>query len=189
MLLSDVEIRKLIEEKGYIEDYTDLEVQLQQCGFDLTLDYVEKPMYKIDLHATIIDFDNSQRQLTPMQKVPVEFLDTDETYYNLPPGDYVFHTKEKVRVPSNIGAILRVRSSLHRVGIQFTSSCIDPGYYGHLTGTIHIPAPGLRILHGARFCQILSWYLTSDVDRLYRGTYHEDLENASEEIHNGKKTP
>ena len=182
MLLSDVDIRKLIEEQGFIEDYTDLDIQLQQCGFDLTLDYIEKPFYGIDKYATVIDFSNRLRAPTPMQQIytdeldisyPEEAASDSRRGFNLPPGNYVFHTKEKVRFPANIGAILRCRSSLIRAGIVFASSCIDPGYYGHLIASLHIPTPGLKITQGARFCQMLSWYLSSPAERLYDGIYRE----------------
>jgi len=186
MLLSDIEIRRLIEEVGFIEDYTDLEIQLQQCGFDLTLDRVEQAYHRTPMfNPTVIDFDNNRRKLTYMEEIdpvtekksvvvnnmPIEEL--AEWYYLEPQHCYVFHTKEKVRIPSDVGAILRMRSSLHRVGIQFTSSCIDPEYYGHLTAALFIPPPGLKIMKGARFCQILSWKLDQPVASGYDGIYKE----------------
>jgi len=185
MLLSDIDIRTLIEDKGFIEGYTDLEVQLQQCGFDLVLDYVEKARWGKDTAAnmrwrkrTVIDFDNKRRVLTDMVRLqPLTDGARFEVWYGLPAGDYVFHTRERVRIPSDIGAILRVRSSLHRVGIGFTSSCIDPGYYGHLTASLHIPSPGLKIMRGARFCQMLSWRLESPASKSYEGVYKEKDKN------------
>jgi dUTP pyrophosphatase len=172
-MLSYQDIKELVlADPPMIEDYTDLEVQLQQCGFDLTLDYVEYPGTGRRDKATVIDFTNEKRRLVPMSRAEPMSRDGIFWFY-LDPGHYVFHSTEVIRVPADIGGHAHIRSSLQRAGIIASSALFDPGFYGHLTLSVSIPYPGLKIMRGARYCQLTFWKLSTPTDKLYEGVYNE----------------
>lgn len=195
MMLSDVDIKRLIENIGLIEDYTDIGVQLQQCGFDLTLDYVERIPPTAD--PLIVDFTNDLRTMPQSQKYSpwvkkdmLKFLDgptnryvkhimneanEDSKWFYISRGsDVVFHSKEKVKMPVDLCAQGKLRSTLQRATMTYTSAIADPGFYGHLTFSVHA-GHDLLIMKGARFCQVVFIKLTTPAKRLYTGIYSEAL--------------
>ncbi|PSM30555.1 hypothetical protein BVG81_009925 [Haliangium sp. UPWRP_2] len=83
-------------------------------------------------------------------------------------GCLIGQTMEYMKIPNTYGAILAQRSSLMRLGIQVTSSWINPGYAGNLpvliTNTTERP---VRIFSGIPFCQLVLLRLSGRPDVTY----------------------
>ena len=180
IMLSNNEIRELIKSAGLIENYVDWHTQLQPCGFDLTLDYIEVPIDNTtqdESKMTVIDFTNEKRRLAQMRRIlPTQDRFGDE-WFVLNPGNYVFHTNEKINCPTDISGFMLIRSSLQRAAIiGLATAIIDPGFYGHLTLALSIPAPGLIIKRRGRFAQLIFFKLLSPSSKNYSGAYQEKKE-------------
>lgn len=178
MYLSDREIRRLIEEINLVEDYTDLDVQLQQCGFDMTLGEVWTTPLSDNLYGGAhIDFDNSRRQLANMRRIHPTYISPvakSGGWWHLEPGAYVFITRETVNLPSWLAYFMLPRSSLTRNGHVFSTALGDPGYSGRNRLSVHIANPGINIMHGARFGQMVFVKLSQPVAKPYAGVYTEN---------------
>jgi len=107
MILSSDEIKERILKERLIENFIDLEVQLQPASFDLTLDEI----YLITSSASI-DFSNKDRKLPNYKKI--EF---NNDWIELNKGIYLITFNEIVNIPKDLLAFLRPRSSLVRSGV------------------------------------------------------------------------
>lgn len=132
MILSDAEIRELIEQ-GSIYVPTDnhpidLELQLGPSSLDLRL---SPEVLLFDNHAMrLIDLTDT----TPprMRRVQID----EKEGFVLHPGEFVLgSTVEAVKVPGDLVARLEGRSSMGRLGlvIHATAGFIDPGFEGQIT--------------------------------------------------------
>jgi len=189
-MLSDKTIRYLCKEVGLVQNMIDPERQIQPCGVDLTLDYVEEPQ-RPTVFPTVIDFTNEKRKIAPMKRCNVFTEDIYEIddgsgikmtlstpiqdyWYELQQGQYVFHTREKINCPQGISGFMLLRSTLCRGGNTCTSALIDPGYFGHLTLTVNVGMAPLTIKRGGRFAQVIFFRLDSDAGSTYNGVYKEN---------------
>ena len=163
MILSDREIRGLVEYKGLISDFVDIEMQLQPAGFDLTLDSIQiiKPG-----EWGRLDFSNNERIIPHCYDVPKE-----NGGWALAPGTYILKSKEKVNLPNGISGLAWPRSSLNRCGAFLNSATIDPGYSGSLSFLLQVLV-SLRLEDAARFAQII-FVRTHLSEKLYGGIYKE----------------
>ncbi len=159
--LSKREIRRLIEEKGLISDYVDLETQLQPNGFDCTL----RKIGKISGEARI-DFDNTERVLPEVSEI--EFRN-GWVYLNR--GYYRAYINEIVRIPENLMALARPRSSLIRAGANVLTAVWDAGYQGRSeVGIVVYNDSGVWLKKNARIVQLVFFTLDSETEG-YRGIY------------------
>lgn len=161
-MLSKLEIQNLIEEKGLITDYADLDTQLQANGFDLTISYLRLVTSE---KTGVIDFDNSGR-VFPLHKiiVPVNHK------WTLYPGiAYIGLLGETVNLPEDIAALTFARSSLMRCGIQISNAVWDKGYHGR--GMIGISTNAEVVLcQGARILQMCFFRVQNDGSK-YEGVF------------------
>jgi dUTP pyrophosphatase len=101
-LLNSREIRRLIEEKQLITGYVDLNTQLQPTGFDLSLgtilDYKGKGS---------VDFSNVEREIAPSEPLEPD----DQDWYTLEQGCYTIVYNEVVKIPLDVVAMARSRST------------------------------------------------------------------------------
>jgi len=167
-MLNSREIRRLIETQGLITGYVDLDKQLQPCGFDLSLG---------EVHAYAgggsVDFSNMERRIaetTPLQP------DADG-WYALPQGCYIIVYNETVRMPLDLVAIARARSTVLRNGAAIETAVWDPGYEGRSSSLLLVHNPhGIRLKRNARVAQLI-FFRTDEVEEGYRGIYqHERIE-------------
>ena len=119
MILVKEEIREMILKNKLVEDYIDLDQQLQQVGMDLTVKNISKFREE---DVGVIDFDNSSRSIPSTDTVDFGVLE---------PGIYLLNLNEKVNLPDDIYATGLPRSSLLRCGVGILSAVWDPGYCGH----------------------------------------------------------
>jgi dUTP pyrophosphatase len=161
-MLNDRIIRKLIEEKNLISNYIDLEKQLQPSGFDLSLESMEE-----FLGAGAVDFSNEERVIA--DTIPLEV--NEDEWYTLGPGCYKVVYNEIVKMPLDLAAIARTRSTLLRNGVTVGTAVWDPGYEGRSSSllTVH-NSKGTEIKRNARIAQLV-FYPTGLVNQGYEGVY------------------
>jgi dUTP pyrophosphatase len=164
-MLNSSEIRQFIDKQQLITGYIDLETQVQPCGFDLSLGEVLE-------YAGLgsVDFSNRERMIassTPLQP------DKDDWYF-LRPGCYVIIYNEVVRMPLDLAAIARTRSTVLRNGASVETAVWDPGYRGRSSSLLVVHNPrGIRLKRNARVAQLV-FYRTKGIEEGYRGIYQNE---------------
>lgn len=164
-LLNEGEIKRLIEEEGMISDYIDLETQLQPAGFDLSIAEVHEYV-----DAGCVDFSNVERRLPQTRPLKPD----EEDWFYLPKGCYLVVYNEAVRIPLDVVAIARSRSTLLRCGASIETAVWDPGYEGRSSSLLVVHNPnGIRVKRNARVTQLL-FLKTSRVREGYTGVYQRE---------------
>ncbi|NOY11583.1 MAG: deoxyuridine 5'-triphosphate nucleotidohydrolase [Archaeoglobi archaeon] len=160
-VLSKDEIRRLIESQSLISDYVDLETQLQPNGFDCTL----RKVARISGEGRL-DFDNSERRIPETEEIPFE----DEWVF-LEKGYYRAYINEVVRIPNDMMALARPRSSLIRAGANILTAVWDAGYVGRSeVGLVVYNEDGLWLKRNARIVQLVFFRLDGETEG-YSGIY------------------
>jgi dUTP pyrophosphatase len=168
-ILSQPEIRRLLKKTPpLIEGYINLEEQLQPNGVDLTLRSVALPQ-----SSGRVTVENSQRllpELAPLVFDGMGFID-------LVPGVYIITYNEIVRLPRNIMALARPRSSLLRCGVNVGTAVWDAGYSGRSQSLMVVYNPqGFRLQKNARIIQLIFFKLGQKTEG-YKGIYQgENIE-------------
>ena len=164
-MLNDKILRKLIIEQGLVTEYIDLDKQLQPSGFDLSLESVEE-----FLGGGAVDFSNRERVIAETRTVEPD----SDGWVNLKKGVYKVVYNEVVKMPLNVAAIARTRSTLLRNGAEVGTAVWDPGYEGRSSSmlTVHNPH-GLRLKKDARVAQLI-FFETGDVEKGYSGVYQKE---------------
>ncbi|MBS7638164.1 deoxyuridine 5'-triphosphate nucleotidohydrolase, partial [Candidatus Bathyarchaeota archaeon] len=141
-MLSSKVIRELVEKGELITGYIDLDLQIQPCGFDLSLGSVEA-----FLDSGSVDFSNLERRLPSTRP-----LEPDSGgWFNLSMGSYLVVYNEVVKLPLDIAAIARPRSTLLRCGATLETAVWDPGYHGRSSSLLVVQNPkGIRLRKDAR---------------------------------------
>ena len=164
-MLNDQALRYLITNHQLITGYKDLKTQLQPSGFDISLHHIEA--YE---GAGAADYSNKERviaETTPLEADP-------EGWYSLPRGAYKVVYNETVKMPLNVAAIARTRSTLLRNGAALGTAVWDPGYHGKSSSllTVHNPH-GIRLKRDARIAQLIFFH-TGEVEKGYSGAYQNE---------------
>jgi dUTP pyrophosphatase len=164
-MLNDQEIRRLIEEHQLITGFIDLATQLQPSGFDISLESVEAFM-----GGGAVDYSNKERVLAETEPLAPD----DAGWFNLPQGCYKVVYNETVRMPLNVAALARTRSTLLRNGATLGTAVWDPGYQGRSSSLLMVHNPnGIRLKRDARIAQLVFFY-TSRVGKGYSGAYQNE---------------
>lgn len=164
-MLNDKILRKLITEQDLVTEYLDLDKQLQPSGFDLSLESVEG-----FLGGGAVDFSNKERAIAETRTI--EF--NGDGWIHLTKGVYKVVYNEVVKMPLNVAAIARTRSTLLRNGAEVGTAVWDPGYEGRSSSmlTVH-NLHGLRLKKDARVAQLI-FFETGDVEKGYSGVYQKE---------------
>lgn len=169
MILSDKELRRCIDEFDLIQDYIDLDTQLTPNGFDLTAG---------EIHEFVgpgkIDFSNDERELPETRPIPPEKRSEDDEYgwWRLPPGVYKIKANETVKLPENMMALTKPRSSLLRSGVYIGNAAWEAGFEGTGEFLLHVENPdGFAVKENARVNQIIFLWMSDNADELYDGRY------------------
>ncbi len=164
-MLNSKVIKQLIETQQLITGYVDLEKQLQPAGFDLSL----KEVYAY-WGAGAIDFDNKERRLAPTRQLKPD----TEGWYILPQGCYMIVYNEAVKMPLNVVALARSRSTVLRNAAAIETAVWDPGYQGRSSSLLVVHNPhGIRLKQDARVAQLV-FYPTDEVEKGYSGVYQNE---------------
>lgn len=160
-MLNHDEILERVKKDKLIEEYLNLENQLQPSSFDLTLAKV----YKL-LKQGSIDFDNKDRVISDTEEIP--FIDD---WVDLKPGVYKIQYQEIVNVPKDLVGITICRTSLTRCGCDLSNGFWDPGYSGRGTAALMVHNPnGIRFKRRAKVAQIV-FLPISEAQQLYQGMH------------------
>jgi dUTP pyrophosphatase len=164
-MLNDQTIRRLITNHQLITNLKDLDTQLQPSGFDITLHHIEAYT-----GAGAADYSNQERVIA--ETTPLE-PDT-QGWYSLPQGAYKVVYNEIVKMPLDVAAIARTRSTLLRNGAALATAVWDPGYHGRSSSllTVHNPH-GIRLKRDARIAQLIFFH-TGEVEKGYSGAYQNE---------------
>jgi len=164
-MLNSSEIRQLIESKGLIEDYIDLDRQLQPGGFDLSLREVQEY-----IGAGSVDFANQERRIAATKKVEPD----SEGWYTVRQGCYVVVYNEVVRMPLDLVAIARPRSTILRNGATVETAVWDPGYQGRSSSLLVVHNPhGIRLKRDSRIAQLI-FFRIGMVGEGYSGVFQHE---------------
>ena len=162
-ILSKKDIQKLIQgQPPLVEDYINLEEQVQPNGFDLTL----REVALLQSPGTIA-IDNSQRVISDVAPLVFDGLG----FMDLVPGIYIITYNEIVNLPKDVMALARPRSSLLRCGVTVGTAVWDAGYSGRSQSLLVVYNPqGFRVQRNARIVQLIFSQLTGETEG-YQGTY------------------
>ena len=164
-MLNSKAIKQLIEARQLITGYIDLEKQLQPAGFDLSLKEVHTYW-----GAGAIDFDNRERKLAATRLVKP----SSDGWYTLPQGCYMIVYNEAVKMPLNIVALARSRSTVLRNAAAVETAVWDPGYQGRSSSLLVVHNPqGIRLRQDARVAQLVV-FSTDEVEKGYSGVYQNE---------------
>lgn len=165
-VLAKSDIHGLLQQKPpLIENYLDLEAQLQPNGFDLTLR--EVALLQTSGKITV---DNNQRRVSDLSLLVFDGLG----FIDLIPGIYTIIYNEIVHLPNNIMALARPRSSLLRCGVTVNTAVWDAGYSGRSESLMVVYNPqGFRLQRNARIVQLVFFQLTQPTDE-YHGVYQKE---------------
>ena len=162
-VLSKQDILKLIQQKPpLIENYMNLEDQLQPNGFDLTL----KEVAMLQTGGQI-GVSNTQRVVSNLSPLVFDGMDN----VDLVAGAYVITFNEIVNLPKNVMALGAPRSSLLRCGVTVHMAVWDAGYCGRSQSLMVVYNPiGFRVQRNARIAQLVFFQLGDETEG-YQGTY------------------
>jgi dUTP pyrophosphatase len=164
-LLNSSEIKRLIEERQLITDFIDLEKQLQPSGFDLSVG--EVLAYE---GGGSVDFSNEERVIAPGRPLQPD----RDGWYNLGPGCYTIVYNEVVRMPLDLAAMARTRSTLLRNGASVETAVWDPGYQGRSSSLFVVHNPGgIRLKRDARVAQLV-FFRVGEVQEGYNGVFQNE---------------
>jgi len=164
-MLNSKAIKQLIEAQQLITGYIDLEKQLQPAGFDLSLKEVHTYW-----GAGAIDFNNKERKLAATKLLKP----SSDGWYTLPQGCYMIVYNEAVKMPLNIVALARSRSTVLRNAAAVETAVWDPGYQGRSSSLLVVHNPqGIRLKQDARLAQLV-FYSTDEVEKGYSGVYQNE---------------
>jgi dUTP pyrophosphatase len=162
-ILSKQDILNLVNRQPpLLEDYLNLEDQLQPNGFDLTLREVSMIQ-----SGGRIGISNTQRMISSLS--PLVFDSQD--FMDLIPGAYVITYNEVVHLPKNIMALGAPRSSLLRCGVTVHMAVWDAGYSGRSQSLMVVYNPqSFRVQKNARIAQLVFFELAGETEG-YQGAY------------------
>ena len=158
-------------ENPLVDGWNDLAIQIQPNGFDLRIDSVAR-----HVGAGTVAIDNAHRVLPELEAIAPDA----NGFFDLTPGVYHITYFETVRIPANLMALGRARSSLQRSGATIHTAVWDAGYHGRSTSLLSVLNPdGFRVERGARVMQLVFFGLANETANTYQGRYQgENLKPA-----------
>lgn len=169
MILNESEIKERIK-KGMIRQFTNLDIQLQANGFDLSLQDIS-----LIKGSGMIDFSNDERKMPDYI-----ILKSDHSKYHLQYGVYLIDFNEYFEIPNDIVALAYSRSSLLRCGAYIPSAIFDAGFHGSVQCILIVSnSYGLELKRNARLLQLV-FFERRDDSSCYHGSYNELLNPISE---------
>ena len=167
MILSDRDIRKLIEEnKIHITPKPNLEEQLGSASLDLRLG----DEFAVFEHTKKAFIDTRDSKGLDGTTRPIKIPEGEAFVFQ--PGEFVLGvTMEEILLPDDVAARIDGRSSLGRLGIVIHSTAghIDPGFQGKIVLEMeNIGMIPVLLYPGTRICQLVFEPLSSPTTNPYR---------------------
>ena len=164
-MLNKEAIKKLIEEQQLITDYIDLDKQLQPSGFDISLQEIQR-----HTGPGAVDFSNKNRVISNTEPMKPN----SEGWYHLEEGCYKIIYNEVVRIPLDIMALARSRSTMLRNGAAVETAVWDPGYQGRSSSLLVVHNPnGIRLKRDARVAQLVFLNI-EEAEKGYDGIFNRE---------------
>ena len=154
MIFNGNDIKKLIEEKELIKNCDTNYIGSSSCDISMSSN-----IYKIKKSFNPIDLSNPEVIDNMYEKIEIK----DE--YIFKPQENIFVAlNEKIKMPNNIVAHVRPRTSLSRLGIIINFQHINAGYEGILNLSMYNSSPNSYILKpGLRIGQIVFEEITDGI--------------------------
>jgi len=168
-VLSGNTIKQLcLQDPPLIDEFIDMETQIQQNGVDFTVKKIERLVGQ-----GTVDFDNTFRVLPETQGVDIhQIASNGDKVYELPAGNYLVTFNEYVNIPKNLMFRSVSRSTLIRCGASLESAIWDAGFKGYSQCALNVHNPfGIRIHKNARIMQLVVEELNESVEKGYDGIY------------------
>lgn len=166
-ILSDKDMRKLIEDKDAItcSEGLDMDLQLGPSSFDLRLGYE----FGV-LNTRKLEMVDTKDMSSYEDYISKEQHSSDEGVV-IHPGEFILgSTMEKINVPDDMVARVEGRSSYGRLGIivHATAGFVDPGFEGDITLEIqNLGNAPVKLYPEDRICQLVFETMTSRADKPY----------------------
>lgn len=118
-----------------------------QVGYDLTLKSIKRVSGGVVMQdkTTVADY----TEVTPNVNDDGKFI------FKLEPGTYSLTFEQGCKLPNNMTAFIRHRSSMLRCGAVITSGVFDPGFEVDEMGSVMIVTESMIVEKGARCAQII----------------------------------
>jgi deoxycytidine triphosphate deaminase len=135
-----------------------------QVGYDLTLKSIKRVSGGVVMQdkTTIADY----TEVTPSVNNDGKFI------FKLEPGTYSLTFEQGCKLPNNMTAFIRHRSSILRCGAIITSGVFDPGFEVDEMGSIMIITESMIVEKGARVAQIIMF--ENNEAELYNGQWQKN---------------
>jgi len=147
-------------------EYLSLDQQLQPNGFDLSLKEVAQLTSPGSMGQS-----PEERRLSDTQALQFD----PEGWLHLPPDPYLVTFNEIVRLPLDLMALGRPRSSLLRSGVSLHTAVWDAGYRGRSQALLVVHHhQGYRLQQGARLLQLVFFRLAKPVSQGYQGRFLQE---------------
>ena len=197
MLLSDIEIKHLMFDKGVQRDQR---IEITLNGAPIPVSRVGTASVDLTLSNHFMRLRSKHRQLGrflrngshELDLARVNGVNIEQWYHReecldsqgirLGPGELVLaSTTELVKLPPTVGGLLIGRNSYARMGLQIAAvaNLKDPGHKGHITLHLrNLNAFPIRIYPGLRVCQLIFFSINSACERieeLGRYGYEEEV--------------
>lgn len=150
MVLTDQDIRSYAQRENEPLIVPFREKQLQAGSYDVTLS------------SQLTAFKRGRQTLALDEKLPddssiYEFIEMDETGYELQPNEYVLvKLQEKLTIPEDCVAHLRPRTRFTRIGLLLADQHCNPTYSGVLSVGLFNASPyTLRLKEGISIGQVV----------------------------------
>jgi dUTP pyrophosphatase len=118
-----------------------------QVGYDLTLKSIKRVSGGVVMQdkTTVADY----TEVTPSVNNDGKFI------FKLEPGTYSLTFEQGCKLPNNMTAFIRHRSSMLRCGAVITSGVFDPGFEVDEMGSVMVVTESMIVEKGARCAQII----------------------------------
>ena len=164
-ILSDIDIKKYLDEGKIVITPLEDEKQIQPSSVDLRIGNEFKGFRIIS--KPYID----PRDDTDFESYMSSFSISEDEPFIIHPGEFTLATThEVVKLPSDIVARVEGRSSMGRLGVTMhvTAGYIDPGFEGKITLEIsNIGKMPVALYPGQRVCQIVFETMTTPSEKPY----------------------
>lgn len=154
MVFNGNDIKKLIEEEKIIENYNSEFISSASCDISMSSNILK-------IKKTFRPIDLSEPEAIDNMYEQIEIKDS----YNFKPNECIFVIlNERIKMPPNIVAHIRPRTSLSRLGIIINFQHINAGYEGVLNIAMYNLSPNTyKIKPGMRIGQIVFEELTDGI--------------------------
>ena len=173
MVLGPKHILKLVQTKGLISNLSERELyNPESCTIDIRIKEISQLQGEGFLGI-------AERQ-TPKHKLLASYKGKEGEIVTLLPGEfYATESIEIFKMPADLFAIVKPRSTLFRSGIILRAGVIDPGYEGPIHPALYNASKlPFKLEMGARYIQVFFMEIKGSLIRKYEGQWQGGRKHA-----------